>query len=111
MLERLATDATNSGLQSELQARERQSEVSGSAIVTDEDQIAGAISEIEENVLTKRKAGVFFSIYYCMTGVHAIHILAGIAVSDLATRPLGSRGFQSPILWAGGLCRSLLALG
>lgn len=25
-------------------------------------------------------AGVFFSIYYCMTGVHAIHILGGIAV-------------------------------
>lgn len=25
-------------------------------------------------------AGVFFSIYYCMTGVHAIHILGGMAV-------------------------------
>jgi cytochrome c oxidase subunit III len=25
-------------------------------------------------------AGVFFSIYYCMTGVHAVHILGGIAV-------------------------------
>lgn len=25
-------------------------------------------------------AGLFFSIYYCMTGVHAIHILAGMAV-------------------------------
>lgn len=25
-------------------------------------------------------AGIFFSIYYCMTGVHAIHILGGMAV-------------------------------
>ena len=25
-------------------------------------------------------AGVFFSIYYCMTGVHAVHILGGIVV-------------------------------
>ncbi len=25
-------------------------------------------------------AGLFFSIYYCMTGVHAIHILGGMAV-------------------------------
>ncbi len=28
----------------------------------------------------KGKAGLFFSIYYAMTGVHAIHILAGMAV-------------------------------
>ena len=27
-----------------------------------------------------RGAGQFFSIYYCMTGVHAIHIIAGIIV-------------------------------
>jgi heme/copper-type cytochrome/quinol oxidase subunit 3 len=26
------------------------------------------------------QAGVFFGIYYCMTGVHAIHIIAGIGV-------------------------------
>ncbi len=26
-----------------------------------------------------RDIGIFFSIYYCMTGLHAIHILAGIA--------------------------------
>ncbi len=25
-------------------------------------------------------AGIFFSIYYCMTGVHAVHILAGMGV-------------------------------
>lgn len=26
------------------------------------------------------KAGIFFSIYYCMTGVHALHIIGGIIV-------------------------------
>ena len=26
-----------------------------------------------------RNVGIFFSIYYCMTGLHAIHILAGVA--------------------------------
>jgi cytochrome c oxidase subunit 3 len=25
-------------------------------------------------------AGLFFSIYYCMTGVHAIHIIGGMIV-------------------------------
>ena len=38
------------------------------------------ISTVEGNVNTPRQAGVFFGIYYCMTGVHAIHILAGIGV-------------------------------
>jgi cytochrome c oxidase subunit 3 len=78
VLERLASDATNSGLQSELQARRRQASLASGAIVMDKAQISGAISTVEENVMTKRKAGVFFSIYYCMTGVHAIHILGGI---------------------------------
>ncbi len=78
--QRLATEATNSGLQSQLAARERQSALAGGAIVTGKDQITGPISKIEENVLTARQAGVFFSIYYCMTGIHAIHILGGIVV-------------------------------
>jgi cytochrome c oxidase subunit 3 len=25
-------------------------------------------------------AGLFFSIYYCMTGVHAVHIIGGMVV-------------------------------
>jgi cytochrome c oxidase subunit 3 len=29
---------------------------------------------------TRSRAGVFFGIYYVMTGIHAIHILAGIGV-------------------------------
>lgn len=80
VLERLATDATNSGVQSELAAREQQTAVAGTSVVTDTEQISGAISGVEENVMTPRTAGVFFSIYYCMTGIHAIHILAGIGV-------------------------------
>ncbi len=78
--ERLATEATNSGIQSELAAIERQAAVAGSSIVYDDDEVSGAIEKIDENVLTPSRAGVFFSIYYCMTGVHAIHILGGIVV-------------------------------
>lgn len=78
VMELLATDATNSGLQSDLEARERQAALAAGSVVSDDDEITGAISSVEENVLTPRKAGIFFSIYYCMTGVHAIHILAGI---------------------------------
>jgi cytochrome c oxidase subunit 3 len=78
VLERLASEATNSGLQSELQARQQQAALASGAIVSDRSQITGPISSVEDNVMTKRKAGVFFSIYYCMTGVHAIHIIGGI---------------------------------
>jgi len=80
VLQRLATDSTNSGVQSELDAIQRQATVAGTAIVTDDDEISGAIESVEGQVLSQRQAGVFFSIYYCMTGIHAIHILGGIAV-------------------------------
>ncbi len=32
------------------------------------------------DVNQKGRAGLFFSVYYCMTGVHAVHILGGMAV-------------------------------
>ncbi|MEQ1830783.1 MAG: cytochrome c oxidase subunit 3, partial [Pirellula sp.] len=32
------------------------------------------------DVNQKGMAGLFFSIYYCMTGVHAIHIIGGMVV-------------------------------
>jgi cytochrome c oxidase subunit 3 len=80
VLRRLASDATNSGLQSELSALERQTELAGRSVVATMDEVTGPIEQVEENVMTKRRAGVFFSIYYMMTGVHAIHILAGIGV-------------------------------
>ncbi len=34
----------------------------------------------DEDVDQQGRAGLFFSIYYCMTGVHAIHIIGGILV-------------------------------
>ena len=34
----------------------------------------------DSSVNQKGMAGLFFSIYYCMTGVHAFHILGGMAV-------------------------------
>lgn len=34
----------------------------------------------ESNVNQSAMAGLFFGIYYCMTGVHAVHILGGMAV-------------------------------
>jgi|LakMenEpi03Aug12_release.lakeMendotaPanAssembly.Ray.scaffolds.fasta_scaffold02733_24 cytochrome c oxidase subunit 3 len=35
---------------------------------------------VDPDVNKKGGAGLFFSIYYCMTGVHAIHIIAGLIV-------------------------------
>ncbi|MEO1614854.1 MAG: cytochrome c oxidase subunit 3 [Planctomycetota bacterium] len=81
VIERLATDDTNTGLQNELSARRAQAEMSSGAITYDiADDESATIADVEENVLRPSRAGVFFSIYYCMTGVHAIHILAGIGV-------------------------------
>ncbi len=76
----LATDAGNTGLVSELSARQAQSAISSGSVVHQDDQVVGGIDQVPANVLTPRTAGVFFSIYYCMTGIHAIHILGGIAV-------------------------------
>lgn len=78
VLERLATDVSNSGAKSELAARRQQLATAGTAIMQKGDEVDGAIVSVSENVMTPKKAGVFFSIYYCMTGVHAIHILVGI---------------------------------
>ncbi|KAA1261261.1 Cytochrome c oxidase subunit 3 [Rubripirellula obstinata] len=81
VLERLATDSTNTGLMSDVAARQAQASVASGAVVRGDDtNFEGGISEASANVLTQRQAGKFFSIYYCMTGVHAIHILGGIAV-------------------------------
>jgi len=37
-------------------------------------------AELVEDTESKRIIGVFFSIYYIMTGVHAVHILCGMGV-------------------------------
>ena len=73
-LEHLATDDTNTGVKDELAARDRQRDVAGVS-VNDTESIEATIESTEEDFLVPSRAGVFFSIYYCMTGVHAIHIL------------------------------------
>jgi len=81
VIERLAGDATNSGLKGELDALAAQSEIaSGTAVLNDDADVDSTIHAAPRDFLTPSRAGVFFSIYYCMTGVHAIHILAGIGV-------------------------------
>ena len=80
VLERLSKDTTNSGIASGLSALEQQTAAAGKSTVTGDGIILGAVTTTEVDVMTKRTAGVFFSIYYCMTGIHAIHILAGIGV-------------------------------
>lgn len=79
VLEHLATDKTNTGLADELAARETQAVVSGGSIAYDS-EVESTIESVPQNVNRPSQAGVFFGIYYCMTGVHAIHILAGIGV-------------------------------
>ncbi|GAA5510876.1 cytochrome c oxidase subunit 3 [Novipirellula caenicola] len=78
--ERLATDATNTGIQNELSAIERQSAMASGSAIVGQYEIDATIDSVPSEFLTPSRAGVFFSIYYCMTGVHAIHILAGIGV-------------------------------
>ncbi len=80
VLERLAADEANSGIREGLVARARQLEAAGSAVVSSPQTVAEPITEVSGNTNTRSQAGVFFAIYYCMTGVHAIHILAGIGV-------------------------------
>ncbi|MGB1814059.1 MAG: cytochrome c oxidase subunit 3 [Rubripirellula sp.] len=80
VLEILAADPTNVGVKSGLNALEQQTAAAGTSTVTGDGEILGAITTTEVDVMTPTTAGVFFSIYYCMTGIHAIHILAGIGV-------------------------------
>ncbi len=79
VMELLATDSTNTGLQDDLAALERQTAEATGAVVHS-NKITSTVETVPEDVLTPSRAGVFFSIYYCMTGVHAIHILGGIIV-------------------------------
>ena len=79
VLERLATDKTNTGLQQDLAARQRQASLASGAVVQSK-EVTSTIESVPQEVLTRSRAGVFFSIYYCMTGVHAIHIIGGIIV-------------------------------
>lgn len=79
-VEVLAQSDLNTGARAMVQAQQAQSQRATGKVTTSVDQSDPGIEEIERDVMTKRQAGVFFGIYYCMTGIHAIHILAGIGV-------------------------------
>lgn len=42
--------------------------------------VGGHVSASDADVDKPGRAGLFFSIYYCMTGVHALHIIGGMVV-------------------------------
>ncbi|MEP3930541.1 cytochrome c oxidase subunit 3 [Rhodopirellula bahusiensis] len=76
----LAENETNTGLKDLVVAEQTQQSIAEGKVLTDPSASDAGISTIEGDVNTPRQAGVFFGIYYCMTGVHAVHILAGIGV-------------------------------
>ncbi|TWU15448.1 cytochrome c oxidase subunit 3 [Allorhodopirellula heiligendammensis] len=79
-VELLAESDLNTGAQAMLAAKEQQATLASGKVVAPDAKVDMGIHRIERSVETKRQAGVFFGIYYCMTGVHAIHILGGIGV-------------------------------
>jgi cytochrome c oxidase subunit 3 len=80
ILNRLAEDAGNTGIRGDIEAQSRQAATAGTTVVGKSGTIADPIAGVSAETNTKSQAGVFFAIYYCMTGIHAIHILAGIGV-------------------------------
>lgn len=78
-LEVLAQDKSNLGARDNLEALATQEKVSEGTILKGDQRPDHSPTEQRETD-TPKQAGIFFSIYYCMTGVHAIHILAGMGV-------------------------------
>lgn len=76
----LAASDINTGAKDLLTAKRAQAELASGQVLSSDAEADMGIVSVEQDVLTKRQAGVFFGIYYCMTGIHAIHILAGIGV-------------------------------
>ena len=79
-IELLAAQEGNTGAKDMLLAEQAQADEAVGQILAPGVEADMGVAHVEKNVQTKRQAGVFFGIYYCMTGVHAIHILAGIGV-------------------------------
>lgn len=79
-VELLAESDLNTGARAMLAAKEQQAALASGKVVPQGVDVDMGIHRIQRDVETKRQAGVFFGIYYCMTGVHAIHILGGIGV-------------------------------
>lgn len=80
VLGQLAQQETNTGVRQRLLAQERQSEMAVGRVTESPNQVTGPVGELEQAIDTPYLGGVFFSIYYCITGLHAFHILVGIGV-------------------------------
>lgn len=76
----LATDTANTGVRQQLAVIEKQQSLAGGIVNQGAGGMPSAVSEPKLDINNKYLAGGFFSIYYCMTGIHAIHILAGMLV-------------------------------
>ena len=79
-LARMAQDPINTGARDEQRALLRQQSIASGTVVDSPDEVVGPVTRQSGEINTPKQAGVFFGIYYCMTGVHAIHILGGMGV-------------------------------
>jgi cytochrome c oxidase subunit 3 len=79
VLERMAKDVGNSGVRGNLAASEKQAALA-TGLPSGDVPTAETSSEVTEESSRNYLASIFFSIYYCMTGIHAIHIIGGIVV-------------------------------
>ena len=57
-----------------------------------------------------RQAALFFSFYFAMTGMHALHMIIGIAIFAWLVIAARRGHYTSHLLYAGGDRRSVLAL-
>jgi len=105
VLQKLALDEGNTGIRDDLAARKSQANAAGVSVVGPGGETSPPIASVKTSTNTKSQAGVFFAIYYCMTGIHAIHILAGIGVLTWllvrSTRNDFSRQYFGPVDYVG----------
>ena len=83
----------------ELKPTEQAAEALPPADLADPAQAQAELKNMPRNV------GVFFSIYFLMTGLHAIHVLAGMGAITWILAPGAARPLRQPPLQAGRLRR------
>jgi len=72
--------AENPGIEARKKVLEQQEKMAEGGVAKTSAGVVAAVEAPQKLVFDKKTAGVFFGIYYCMTGIHAIHIIAGIIV-------------------------------
>lgn len=101
----LAQQETNTGVRQRLLAQERQAEMASGRVTESAAEVTGPVGELVQRIDTPALGGVFFSIYYCITGLHAIHILFGMgAITWLivrAARREFNRQYFGPVDYVG----------